>query len=452
MTHLRDRLEGVCLAEEYGLQMWLGGDEAGVSFLTSFGPDARRAMVKLIPEVPSTAEEQLAQWHRAIQLGHAHLLPLLDCGRSQAAGEPVLYAVFEYPDDTLAAALEHRALSPTEVREVLIAVLGALRYIHAQGLVHTAVDPAHVVAVGDRIKLSSETLRESGRGATHADDVRSLGAMLYELLTRHRLAGDEAPDLSEIDDPLRTTIRHTVEPDPALRWTVAEIVIALHAEPAPAASAPQPVPAAPEPAAPAPAAPIPEPAPIVLPVPVEVPPAVRPLARAGATPRPRRVSFPKWIYAVYAAIVVGGILLVNHNRSVPASSTPPVSVSASRPAPAQPPPAQPAPEAAVVPPPPVVAAPAAPVAASADREVSGSRMWRVIAYTYSGHTAAEKKAQRINQKWPGFHAEVFTPKSRPGMYLVALGGRMTRDEAVSLQRKARSRELPRDTYVQNYTN
>lgn len=432
-------MEGVSVAGEYGLQRWLGGDDAGAFFLTSLGPDACRAMVKLIPECPSTAEEQLAQWRRAIQLAHAHLLPLLDCGRSEAAGGSVLYAVFEYPDDSLAAALEHRALSPAEVREVLTAVLGALRYIHAQGLVHTAVDSAHVVAVGDSIKLSSETLRESGRGATHADDVRSLGAMLYELLTRHRLDRDAAPDLSAIDDPLRTIIRHTVEPDPTLRWTVAEIAVALNAAPAPAAPVPEPVAAVS----------VPEPPPAALPAPVDDPPEDRPPAAAAFDPAPRRRSFPKWIYAVYAAIVVGGIVLVNHNRSVPGPVRPvAVAVPASRPAPAPAPPA-----AAVLPPPPAVAAsPVRSAAQSADRVVQGSRMWRVIAYTYSGPTAAEKKARRINEKWPDFHAEVFSPKSRPGMYLVALGGRMTRDEAVTLQRKARSRELPRDTYVQNYSN
>jgi hypothetical protein len=62
-----------------------------------------------------------------------------------------------------------------------------------------------------------------------------------------------------------------------------------------------------------------------------------------------------------------------------------------------------------------------------------------------------KKAQYINKRWPDLHAGVFTPKSQRGYYLVALGKTMDHDEAARLQRKARSLGLPRDTYVQNYS-
>jgi hypothetical protein len=81
----------------------------------------------------------------------------------------------------------------------------------------------------------------------------------------------------------------------------------------------------------------------------------------------------------------------------------------------------------------------------------GRAMWRVIAFTYTSHDAAAKKAKRVNEKWPDLRASVFIPKERRGYYLVALGGRMTREDAVRLQRKARGSGLPRDTYVQNYS-
>ena len=47
--------------------------------------------------------------------------------------------------------------------------------------------------------------------------------------------------------------------------------------------------------------------------------------------------------------------------------------------------------------------------------------------------------------------DVFTPKEKKGYYLVALGGRMTRDEAVRIQRLARADRVARDVYIQNYS-
>jgi hypothetical protein len=76
----------------------------------------------------------------------------------------------------------------------------------------------------------------------------------------------------------------------------------------------------------------------------------------------------------------------------------------------------------------------------------------VIVYTYAGAPAAEKKARSIHAKWPAAEAQVFAPNGsgRPP-YLVALGGRMTRDEAVRLLKVARGKGMPRDIYIQNYT-
>ena len=78
-------------------------------------------------------------------------------------------------------------------------------------------------------------------------------------------------------------------------------------------------------------------------------------------------------------------------------------------------------------------------------------MWRVIAYTYVSRADAEKKVRAINEKWPDLRPQVFVPRSGNGMYLVALGGRMTHEEALHLQKRLQEQGLPRDTYVQNYS-
>ena len=108
---------------------------------------------------PSLGDAPLALWSRISRLSHPNLLALLDFGRAENAGDAFLYAAFEFPDDTLAAALGRAPLSETESREVHQAISETLRYVHSQGLVHTAVDGGHIVAVGNQIKLASDTLR-----------------------------------------------------------------------------------------------------------------------------------------------------------------------------------------------------------------------------------------------------------------------------------------------------
>jgi hypothetical protein len=56
----------------------------------------------------------------------------------------------------------------------------------------------------------------------------------------------------------------------------------------------------------------------------------------------------------------------------------------------------------------------------------------------------------INRKWPQLKAEQFSPNGSGPPYFVALGGRMTRGEAVRLQQQAISSGLPPDTFVRNF--
>jgi hypothetical protein len=91
---------------------------------------------------------------------------------------------------------------------------------------------------------------------------------------------------------------------------------------------------------------------------------------------------------------------------------------------------------------------ARPASTGGQREI-----WRVIAYTYNQRRHAEHKAQTINREKPGFHAAVFAPRGpNQPPFFVALGGRMSREAAMTLRRKARSKGLPRDTFVRNFSN
>ena len=382
MTHLREHWEGVSLPGDYLLEQWLSGDEAAGFFETSLGPDGRRAVVKLVPELAGGAAAQLALWQRTRGLRHPNLRELLDCGRAELAGESVLYAVFEYADDTLASALAQSPLSEAEAREVLDAVRDALGYLQTQGLTHPALHPDQVVAVGDRIKLSSDALREAAADTPYTAEMR---AFWYKISPCTLVRSAEIlAEASGAEIP-----------------AVADVVVR---------------PAAPE----------------------AVPPA--PLVFDFTPPPPNR--FPKWILAGAAGVVL--LILGLNLRRTPEAPVQPAPARGSAPIVAAPP----VPRAGRAPE--TISQPASKTAARSIQ--AGKGMWRVIAFTYRTHNAAARKADQVNQRHPDLEATVFSPKEKKGYYLIALGGRMPRADAVRLQKKARAKGVARDVYVKNFAD
>jgi hypothetical protein len=373
MNQLREHWEGVSLPGDYLLERWLSGDDAAGFFETSLGSDGRRAVVKLVRASAVDSAAQLALWRRTRVLRHPNLRELLDCGRAELAGEIVIYAVFEQADDTLATALGHSPLSEAEAREVLVAVHDG------------ALDPNHVVAVGERIKLSSDVLRAAAPDAPYHDELR--------------------------------TFWYKISPSTPVRSAeiLTQVLGAAHtgtlSGPGRAAAA-------------------------VAPIADTAVRSADPLAfEPTAAPANR---FPRWIL-VGAAGVVLLILGLNLRRDPEAAA---------------PSPPAPVPDRA-----PIVAAPPVPKASPVTETVpkpapqpvpAGKPMWRVIAFTYRSHASAARKADQVNQRHPEFEATVFSPKEKTGYYLVSLGGRMSHEDAVRLQKKARAGGLARDVYIQNY--
>lgn len=419
MTHLREHWEGVSLSGNYTLEQWLGGDDNAAFFQTSLSPDGRRAVVKLVPGASVDGAAQLDLWHRIRQLCHPNLIALLDCGRADHESETVLYAVYEFPDDTLGSALSRAPLDQLESREVLDSVLDALRYLHAQGLVLGVLDPDHIVAVGDRIKLAIDDLREAGPASSYREDVRLLGELWQQALMP---ASPKSPEIAA----------HAADPDPNARWTLAEISAALDP---PLPTVPPPAPAPPV------SVPIAERA-------VSASPVFSSAADAGNTAPSLPTShaepvaakpFPKWILAGLAGVLllIAGLNWPRSARIGTESRAAPV------PLPAESPVSTPIPKSTA----PKPTVPAAPRASPA----AGKEVWRVIAFTYRTREAAAKKVQQLNEHHPGLNAAIFSPAEKRGYYLVSLGGRMTHDEALRLKRTARGKGLPRDLFVQNYS-
>ena len=262
MSEAWKKWEGQVVDGKFPLLRYLGASDHSAVFLTERGAGAsQKAAIKLIPADPAGAESQLRRWKQSAELTHPHLVRVFESGRCELEGTPLLYVVMEAAEEDLSQILPERALSPAEVREMLSPALTALAYIHERGLVHGHVRPSNILAAGDQVKVSADSLRASGEMVasasgvhgyappeaasaklTPAADVWSLAITLVEVLTRRRPtwnpAGRSAPLLPPgMPEPFAEIARQCLKVDPQQRWTIAEIAGKLkQAETTPAKS------------------------------------------------------------------------------------------------------------------------------------------------------------------------------------------------------------------------
>ncbi|HLZ51770.1 MAG TPA: TonB family protein [Candidatus Acidoferrum sp.] len=205
MAEALKKWEGQIINGKYPLRRFLGESDHSAVFLTEYGAgEAQAAAIKLVPAESATAESQLARWNHAAQLSHPNLLRLFDSGKCTVAGHDLLYLVMEFADENLSEILPQRALTAEETRDMLCPVLDSLEYLHGKGFVHADLKPANILASGDRLKLSNDTITRIGEPlassrkgsaydppegihgpSTPAVDIWSLGMTLVEVLTQH---------------------------------------------------------------------------------------------------------------------------------------------------------------------------------------------------------------------------------------------------------------------------
>ena len=268
VPHTWEQFIGQVVEGNFPLLQFLGGSESAAVFLTERhdGDRIAKAAIKLIPAAPENNELQLSRWRMAAELSHPHLLRLFESGSCELGGTPLLYVVMECAEENLAQVLSHRALTPAETRAMLEPLLDVLGYVHAKGLVHGYIKPANIMAIGDELKLSSDSLLRAGeldgssaiadqspvahanlydppesapgfvppaKGASPAGDVWSLGMTLVEVLTRNLPVSDAAgrgndlPLPAELPEPFLDIARHSLVRKREERWTVAQIAARL---------------------------------------------------------------------------------------------------------------------------------------------------------------------------------------------------------------------------------
>ena len=275
--------EGRTVDGKFLLGNYLGGSEGSAVFRTRVGngraPNegvAEDAAIKLIALDGAEAESQLRQWKTASELSHPNLIRILAVVRAAVEaredGRELVYAVEELAEENLAQIVPERALAAEEARGMLGPVLAALEYVHGKGLVHGRIRPSNILAAGDQVKLSSDSLRRAGEvplteisrteisrttsaydapevladGISIASDVWSLGITLVEVLTQRVPVWDPArmsgPDVGAgVPEPFRGIVQCALQVDPAKRCGLQEIANRLEGRLAakPAAPAPK---------------------------------------------------------------------------------------------------------------------------------------------------------------------------------------------------------------------
>jgi TonB family protein len=263
MSELWKKCEGQLVNEQFPLLKFLANTNHSAVFLTNLKlPEPCKAALKFISADIPAPDQQLAIWERATQLSHPQLLRIFHHGRCRLAGMDLLYLITEHADENLSQFLPQRALTPDETRDMLDPLVDALGYLHNNGLAHSHIKPSNLLAIGDLLKLSTDTLlpigdsRESYRDhdiydapensanstitASSAADIWSLSITLVEALTQQAppLPFDDSADPAipeALPEPFLAIARHALLRDPARRWNISQI--AAHLNPVPIAVA-----------------------------------------------------------------------------------------------------------------------------------------------------------------------------------------------------------------------
>lgn len=406
-------------------------------FLTSNGNGVARVIRLIEPHFDE--DEILARWRGVAALNHPNILKLEKFGQVEFEDGSFLYAVMEPVDANLGEVVVQQRLTLPEARQLAQSLISAIGSLHSHGFVHEHIEPAHVFAVGETVKLRSDCIREAPEDQEGQElkkrDLHDFAVVLLQALTQRTTleAGGRT-----LPAPFDRIVPRTMSGE----WGVSEISAALGATDAPAA------------------APTPNISPVTTPK-IEQPPATVSTAavKAEEVASPRHIPevledqpgspflSPRWI-AIGLAVV---LLLWIGWHFLSARPANPVSPQPEASAPVAP--GNTAANSASAKPSPSAAPPAAASAPASQKPLAAPdarKQWRVIAYTYNHQDQAQHKADVVGQAHPDLHPEVFTPTGH-APFLVALGGAMSRDDAFTLAQKARNQGLPRDTYAQNYS-
>lgn len=271
-------LEGLDLSERIRISRLKAIGGLGYVFLgevLSMGRPVASCAVKLMHPRPMCSAETLIQDIREqSRFVHPHLMALQHSGLvREGPARDWIFLVWESAEYSLQDLLtKGQTLTPTQVRELLVHTLEALRYLHAQGIVHGEIRPANLLYTQSGWRLSGlehrgnigRRLEEVGytqnhfvfrapeaqeKSADHSSaDLWSLSVVAHAALTGGLPFDEEEardrsdllwrilhqdPVYDELNEPFDRLLRHTLIRDPQLRWNAEQALSCLLGKPVP---------------------------------------------------------------------------------------------------------------------------------------------------------------------------------------------------------------------------
>jgi serine/threonine protein kinase len=434
--------EGLLFRDVYPLHSCLSEEGSTATFRTEYGPVRAPAILKLFDIAPESRIRFLSSLQTAASISHPHLLEILDYGEGVVETESFVFLLAENTDANLVEVLADRALTPAETREMTEAATGALAHLHNANLVHGALEPARIYAVGQQIKILADSVLKPGvdhsltfpadgysapelLGGTvlPAADIWSLGLITLECLTGQQPSASSVEQIENLPLPFRQIVRNSLNPNADERWNAEQIRLAS------SGGAEQ---AEPEPDA------VPDP---------KANGSNRVRLSAGIGAAAVLVVFAGWQISRVstkpqdAAAPIAAAVQATAPSSTPPNSTPASATAQSTPAPRTP--STPAQKEGTRNRATPTVVPEKPKAADRGNQF-------VIVATYNRLEDASKEAKSITARWPRFKADVQSPHHPNPPYLVTIGANLSKDAAARLQKEALRAGLPRDTYFQSF--
>jgi serine/threonine protein kinase len=215
----------------------LGMTQYGKTYLAQDKTTQSQYAVKTFPDCALDPESLTHHLERLVSVTHIALLPIIGYSLpNRTKNRPLAVSSPFLADGSLAMLVASgRGLSNNAKQKILFGVAEGLRYLHGQGIAHSALTPHNIVLTTslepracdfgfDELRPSRPLFNRTEKG--FAFDSFCYGLLVYSLLSGDLFHGDVLPPVPDtMPDRFRSLIWECWDPDPGKRPTFDHIVL-----------------------------------------------------------------------------------------------------------------------------------------------------------------------------------------------------------------------------------